>query len=419
MNEEIKKTSQKEVGLASVLVSETSRNGIVLFIAILFVAILSGVLGAFKNGEFQRSYDFVSIEKPFEEVDKTSDEFESYRKDSRETIVDKVVIMYDEELGENYEITVRWYKGYYKNYFFGSSWFYLETMMNTISVMIFYVALIQFLVAKKKEKDKVYLSLTGDINKIVVLDNSVPASSFEPFLGDWNDNRKVNQFISNTKYKLSKLERRTRFKVRKQFFKKNEGKMEFVETPEILSKTFKWYQIFNKDKRLKRKCRKYVNKKMTLESFLTKEYIEENVVYEKVKHFKYIYPSFIYNGKNGIHKTTDEYSAINSDDKRMRKDLIKKIFLGFSSTMVFATVLSFTLFRANETWLLVVYNVVLKMLPLVLQWILGIDYANSYMSDQLIPNQKYRLSIISLYLSNKDKYNTIQKPQYNLHKGSA
>lgn len=420
MNEEFNKKNKQELGVANLLVSETSRNGFVLFLAILIVAILSGVLGAFKNGEFQRSYDFVEINKPLLEVDYTSQEFENYKNDSREYIFDKTVLMYDEVLGENYEETVVWYKGYYKNYFYASSWFYLETLMNTLSVMIFYIALIQFLISKKKSNDKVFITVTGEINKIIVQDNAIPASSFEPFLDDWNNERKVKQFISNIKYKISKLERRTKFKVRKQFFKKNEeGKMVFYPNPEVLEKEFKWYQFLKKEKRFRDKCIKYIDKKQTWESFLTKDFIEENVVYEKVKYFRHIYPSFIYNGKNGIHKTTDEYSAIDSDSKRMRKDLFKKIILGFSVTAAFATILSFTLFRANDSWMIIVFNVVLKMLPLVLQWILGVDHSNVYMSEQLIPTQRYRLSIMSLYLANKERYSNVEKMHYNLNRGSV
>jgi hypothetical protein len=409
MNEMENKKPQPEKTGASVLVSETSRNGLVLIIAILFVSIMSGILGAFKNGEFQKTYDFVLVDIALDEVDYESDIFSQHTEKSRDFIYDKEIIMYDEQLGETYTLLVPWYKGYYKNYFFVSSWFYLETMMNTIMVTIFYIALINFLIAKKKSRDAVYLKLTGEINKIVVEENDVPSTTFEPFLDDWNNVRKKRQFESNIKYKISKLERKTKFKIKKVFqIKDDDGKVKFTYEPEALDKKYKLTQWFKKDYRIQRKAKRYINKKLSLESFLSKEYVEENVLYERVKYFKYIYPSFIYNGKNGIHKTTDEYSAITSDDKKKKKDLVKKIMLGFSATAAFAMVLSFTLFSADENWLIVVYTVILKLLPLVLQWILGVDYSNSYMSDQLIPTQKYRLSIINMYLSNRDDYIKLQ-----------
>ena len=66
MNEQgIKKPKIEKIG-SSILVSESSRNGIVLIIAILFAAIMGGVLGAFKNGEFQKTYDFVQVEMALE-----------------------------------------------------------------------------------------------------------------------------------------------------------------------------------------------------------------------------------------------------------------------------------------------------------------------------------------------------------------
>ena len=404
MNETVFKKPEIGKAIGNVLISETSRNGLILIIAIVFVSIMSGILGAFKNGEFQRTYDFVSVDVPVSEVDYTDDIFSQFSKDSREFKYDKVEILYDEELGENYEVTTYWYKGYYKNYFFGSSWFFLETMMNTLMVTIFYIALINYLIAKKKSDDVVYRKLTSEINDIVIEKNSVPSSTFEPFLDEWNGDRKVKQFISNIKYKLSKLERRTPFKVRKIFYKRDEqGKLIFVKDEEFLNKKIK-FLAFRKGWLLQKRARHYIQTKERLNSFLSEEYILQNVVYEKVKYFKYIYPSFVYNGKNGIHKTTDEYSAITPDSKKLKKDLVAKVMLGFAVTSAFATVLSFTLFKADENWLIIVYTVILKLLPLVLQWILGIDYSNTYMSDQLIPTQKYRLSIINIYLSDKDKY---------------
>ncbi|NCU41381.1 MAG: hypothetical protein EOM19_01490 [Candidatus Moranbacteria bacterium] len=406
MTEIEKRKPRPEATGMNILVSETSRNGLVLIVAILFVSIMSGILGAFKNGEFQQTYDFVQVEKAVSEINFEEEIFSQMTKKSRQVIYDKEEVLYNEELGETYVVTTSWFKGYYKSYFYESSWFYLETMMNTITVTIFYIALINFLIAKKKTKDVVYLKLTGDINDIVVEKNNVPSTTFEPFLDDWNSERKKRQFKANIRYKISKLERKTPFKIKKIFKEKNEeGQFVFVREPEFLKKKFK---IFTKNRIKQRRANRYINRKMSLESFLTSEYISENVLYERVKYFKYIYASFIYNGKNGIHKTTDEYSAITSNDAKKNKDLFKKMVLGLAATLSFATVLSFTLFSANENWLIVVYNVALKLLPFILQWILGIDYSNRYMSDQLIPTQKYRLNIINMYLSNREKYNMIE-----------
>ena len=247
MNELENRKPQSEKMGTNILVSETSRNGIVLIIAILFVSIMSGILGAFKNGEFQKTYDFVQVDIAISEVDFNDPVFSQLTDKSREFIYDKEIIMYDEEFGETYVIKVPWYKGYYKNYFFNSSWFYLETLMNTIMVTIFYVALINFLIAKKKSQDRVYLRLTSEINNIVVERNDVPSTTFEPFLDDWNSSRKKRQFKSNIKYKLSKLERKTKFKIKRLFQEKDEnGKVRFNYEPEILTKKFKWYEWFSK-----------------------------------------------------------------------------------------------------------------------------------------------------------------------------
>ena len=155
-----------------------------------------------------------------EEVDLNDRAFSELSIDSRVIKFDKKVIYYDEILGESFEKTEYWYKGYYKNYFYSSPWFYLETLMNTITVIIFYVALVNFLIIKKKSKDYLFTKMTDEIDDLVSVRNDVPASSFEPFLDDWNEKRKIRQFKSNMKYKISKLERKTPFRIKGYLYKK-------------------------------------------------------------------------------------------------------------------------------------------------------------------------------------------------------
>jgi len=394
-----KETTQETAG-RRVLVSKTSRNGIILILAVLIVAGLSGLLGAFKNGEFQRTYDFVSVNVAVADLDYEAEIFDQMSKDSRQVYSIEPKIIYDEETNTTTIQETNWYSGYYKSYFFASEWFYLETLFNTVLVMIFYISLINFLISRRQDKDEIYIALSSDINGMIV-DNDLPAVKFEPFLDIWNNNRKIKQHIANVKFQISKLIKKTPYRIRKVFDKKDDkGNILFVFPAELHEK-IKFYHLIKLNRR--RRQLKFYQKKTILESKLTKSYIENTVVFEKVKYFKQIDPSFIYSGKNGLHKTTDEYSSIQNDGKVLSKDLRKKVLVGFSITMMITSILAFTMFKATDDWIVIVYMVALRMLPLVLQTIMGIDYSNSYMQKQLIPTIKYRLSIASVFLANDGK----------------
>jgi hypothetical protein len=375
------------------LISKTTRNGVIFFIAVILISILSGALGAFKNGEFQKTYDLISVEVPVKDLDYGDDVFESYTSKSREVFYIRKEIKFNEQTQENFTVETEYYRGYYTKYFFESSWFYLETALNISLMFMFYITFVNFLISKKEEKDKIFNMLSDEINKLVYEDNAIPSSSFEPFLEDWNDKRKKKQYISNMKYKLNLLENKTSFKVRKEFWKKEElenGKTRLV---------------FKKPERpLTKKEERYYSKRERIKSFLDENYIEENAVFEKVKYFKYIYPSFVHSGKNGVHKTNDEYSSMKTSSEVYRNDLFKKLGISLMVTSLFATVLSFTIFRLTDDWIVIAYNILLKFLPLTLQAILAVWYSNIYMNQQLIPNLKNRLNIINIYLSEKDQY---------------
>ena len=183
--------------------------------------------------------------------------------------------------------------------------FYSETFLHTLMVMILYIALTNFLIVRKKEDNENYKKLIKDLNEITIETNSLPATTFEPFIEEWNNQRKIKQHISNIKYKLSRLENKTSYKVRKTFYVKTDQGIVFKE-PE-------------QESLLNRKERKYLYKKKELETFLEKEYIEKHVLFEKVKHFKKIHPSFVTTGKNDIVKSTDEYSSIKNNKENKHK----------------------------------------------------------------------------------------------------
>lgn len=375
-----------KTGDTNVLVSTQTRNLFVLIVAVIVIMIISGILGAFKSGKFMKTYDFVEVNIPYDEVNYNDPIFKDLTDRSKEVIKYEKEYMFNEETQENIEIKVKMYKGYNTKYFFQSSWFYGDAALNTLIVLIFYITLVGYLLAKRMMNDQLYIKLEGELNQLVIEENQLPAVTFEPFIYDWNMIRKKKQHISNIKYKLAKLEQKTPYKIRKEFYVKNEeGKVVFqIPNRELTYKEFK-----------------YLETKENLESYITDEYINEHVEFEKVKYFKYIHPSFVTTGKNEIIQSTDEYSAIQTNKEKQSKDYAKKALLGLAISFAIASLLSYTLFKIDEGWLVVVWNVFMRMLPLVLQVVLAIDYVNRLMGTQKIPVLRYRLNIANLYLANK------------------
>jgi hypothetical protein len=390
---EIKTLEEKIIdGVSSTLTSKPVKNTAILVLSIIIVTVLSGILGAFKGGEFQRTYDFVSVEMALSEVNFEDPIFENIKPNSRVTIVEKEFIRYDEELGVTYSEYVTWYKGYYKNYFFVSPWYYTDLGTNTLLMIIFYLGLTSFLINTKISKDPVYIKLEEDLNHLILNTGEVTSSKLEPFMDRWNLARKKKQHISNTKAELSKLTKKTSYKTRREFMKIDENKQIIFVVPE---------------RKLKWKEKKYLNKKEKIESFLTKEYIESVAPFEKVKYFKNISTSFVHTGNNSLGPTIDEYSNIEPDKKVLGRDLFRKVLLSLSAAAAVTSILAFTLFRAADDFWSILFAVGLRMLPLALQVFLSMDYSNNYVRKQSIPILKYRLNIINLFLKEQKGVETL------------
>lgn len=378
-------THNIEAKETNILVSKNARSLLILILATIVIMLINGILGAFKSGKLYKTYDFVEVNILLEDVDYSLPIFESYTKASREIIKVEKRYVYDEETNENFVITVEMYKGYYTKFFFQSYWFYTDTGLNSLTAMILYITLVNFLIAKRSSENPIFKKLDEEINELVIVTNSVPSTTFEPFMEEWNNQRKIKQHISNIKYKLAVLENKTPYKIKKAFYIRN-GNGLIYQIPE---------------RTLTKKEQKYLEKREALESFITQEYIENHVLFEKVKNFKTIYASFVTTGKNEIVKSTDEYSSIRSNANKQLEDYLRKALLGFAIAFGTGILLSFVLFRLDDDWLFVVFSVALKMLPLILQAILANSYSNKHITVQMIPIQRYRLNLINMYLSTR------------------
>lgn len=370
------------------LVKNQTFHFLTLIFATIIILVISGILGAFRSGKFEKTYDYVKVNQNYQDIDYNSEVFKFWSKESKEVIEIRTELIYHEPSGTFIEIEYPFYKGYYSNYFWESSWFYVDTLTNSLIIMLFYITLTNFLISRNKAKNGEYLYLKDEINEIVLVKNEIPSSSFEPFMEKWNYGRKVNQHISNVKFKLSKLESKTKYEIKKEFYIIEENGDSTFKIP---------------DRVLTPEEEKYLKTKKELELLITEQYIKTNIRFSKVKHFKTIHPSFVTTGKNSIIESTDEYSSIKSDTNKRSEDFTKKGLFGLALSMVIASVLSFTLFSAEEGWLLILYSIFIRLLPLVLQVVMSLMYINTHFEQQLIPTLKNRLNIINIYLSDKNK----------------
>lgn len=266
---------------------------------------------------------------------------------------------------DTFEVTV------YTKFFFQHPFWYINTLTRTVSAILLFYSVFNYLLTKHKDVHKRYIELSNEM--IDLSNNHLDPSTFEPWMEDvFNHKRKIAQHISNIKYRLGLLEKHTSYKIR------------------LLAK---------KDPN-NPKCAKYVHIRDDLHYKLTPEYITDVVVHRGVRNFKYIHPTFVLCGVNRIGRTTDSYSLIESDSKRLSKDVMLRAVLSTLLTIMFATLLTITVVNATDRpWYWVLIDILTTIAPLLLQIPLAYDYCNTYMEEHLITNLLNRRTIALLYLA--------------------
>lgn len=272
----------------------------------------------------------------------------------------------------------------YTKFFFQHVFWYMTTIVNLISALLIFYSIFNYLITKRKATYKKYLDLDQEIESLA--QESLDPVTFEPWMvSSFNKPRKIKQHISNIKYKLDRLERKTPYK----------------------------YKHPVKDSPYMDKHRRYMEKKQELQSFLDEAYIEEYVMDRDVKGFLYIYPTFVTSGYNMTGRTTDSFSRIRSNAQRLGRDSIKKVAISTLLTVMFATLLTITIINSTDKpWYWVVLNVITSITPLIIQIPMAFDYCDSYMDEQLITNLVARRTIAYLYLADmkeRERLQTINK----------
>lgn len=282
----------------------------------------------------------------------------------------------------------------YTKFFFQYPFWYISTATSLGSAIILYYTLFNYLVAVGKEKDRKYVELEKQVDEMT--DKLLDPVTFEPWMHDeFNKGRKINQHKSNVKYSIEQLERRTPYDIKRVF----KPYFELIKTDSDKAKEY-----LSTLGKLKRRQKKYLKTKEMLLSHLDDTYINEYVVNGRVKHFKYIYPMFVYNGDNGVGKTVDSYSLMKDDGSRLVSEAGSKVLMSVIITVLFAvlfTVTAVSSYQQEPFWIVV--NAVSKIAPLFIQIPMAIDYHNHFMKDQLIHNLLARRSIGLLYLASMRK----------------
>ena len=288
----------------------------------------------------------------------------------------------------------------YTKFFFQSAWWYFDTGLSLVSAIFLFYAMFNYLLVRSKD---IRIEHVNGENTIKQLNEKyLDPDTFEPWIDVvFNRKRKIKQHIRNTRYELKKLEIETPYAIRRRF--KNHFK-NVIEVPEgnLLPVLYK---------SMSKKEREYLDRKEELLEKLEEQYIKEYVVDTDVANFKEIKAGFVYSGVNHEGIGQDEYSAIKTDQQRIRSTIVSKLLISLATTLSFAsilTVLSVTVSQQDALW--IVLTVLMKIVPLFLQVYFAIDYNNWFMENQLLPNLKFRENIAMLYLAEMKRQGKITEP---------
>lgn len=298
------------------------------------------------------------------------------------------------EIPNNLKVTI------YTKFFFDSAWWYFDTGMSLISAIFLFYALFNYMIIRSKDTRIEHVNGEQTIKQLN--EKYLDPDTFEPWVDDvFNRRRKIEQHIRNTKYELKKLEMETPFTVRRRFKKHFKN---IVEVPEdnLLPVV---YQPLTKQER------KYLDKKEEILAKLQTDYIEEYVVDTDVKHFKAIRAGFVYSGINHEGVGQDEYSTIQTDRERVRGSIFSKVLVSLAITLGFASVLTILAVNVSQQAPLWIFlTVLMKIVPLFLQFYFAVDYNNWFMENQLLPNLKFRENIAMMYLAEMKRQGIINEP---------
>lgn len=205
---------------------------------------------------------------------------------------------------------------------------------------------------------------------------SVDPVTFDPFLVDFNQDRKILKYKKAISYRMDKLNKRVKPKDLKAWVdwnrefdiwnKKSDEEKETIEKPITRNK--------------------YVNKRLTLEVQMSDEFIAERIHYMRIK-YKPIKKSFVTNGYVGRQNNDDQYD-VESAVWKMVRDLGPKIiitagYLAFINSLIIELV-------SEPNWQTALVAIALKVIPIVMQIYNAITYVNAFIRDKVMVDFRTR-----------------------------
>lgn len=363
----------------NIVSNKHARSTFFLILTTVIIFVINGLLPTIEGRSHYTADPIIVTYKEYLEMKEENDSY-ALTWSSESAIIEYKLKHTDDNLHtvpvpDDFEVSV------YTKYFFQHTFWYLTTITRVVSAVMLFYTVFNYTLTKYKDSYTKYLELSNEMTTLS--NNALDPSTFEPWMNDsFNRNRKIAQHISNTKYKLGRLDQRTKYEIRK----------------------------LAKEDPSNPKCARYIRKRNDLQSRLDTKYIEDVIVHRHVKHFKYIHTSFVTCGTNRLGRTTDSYSLIETDGKRLSVDILSKSVLSTILTILFAALLTVTVVGATDRqWYWVVLDVLITIVPLLLQIPLALDYCNYYMDDHLIANLITRRTIALLYLADMKKGNTYEK----------
>lgn len=398
------KTEDVTKGAARVLTDKKSRSIVFLIISTILILMINSMLPTIEGNSHytvnpvEVTYaEYLTMKSKDEHINltwKSEQDIEKYKddyiKENPELTEDeKLLITIPDEM----RIKV------FTQFFYEYTFWYLATGTSLASAVILFYSIFNYLIIRAKERNERYLKLDKEVDTMA--DNSLDPITFEPWMDFvFNTRRKRAQHVSNIKFKLDKLERKTSYSI-KRYFREYYAEDDIEERKEILADLGK----------LKWKKKKYFNKKEKYLALLDEDYIEQYALDGKVKYFKYIHPMFVQSGVNVSGNTVDSYSLIESDGGRMVKDARTKIILSLASTLILTALFTVTAVGSVDQapmWFFI--NIVSKVAPLFLQIPMAFNYSLNFMEGHLIKNLKSRRTIGLLYLADMEQGVSLESP---------
>lgn len=206
-----------------------------------------------------------------------------------------------------------------------------------------------------------------------VVDSSIDPNTFDPFMVDFNINRKTRQYKKAINTKIAKLERKA------------------------TSEDLEDWVLSQREKREPE--REFGRKKLVLLKQLDPEFIADRIIYMDIN-YKPIEKSFVTNGYQS-RNNDDELYKVESGAWKMIRELSPRFVITIAWLVVANSI--FVEVLEDADWRVVAVKIGLKLLPIAMQIYGAKGYVKSYIQTKIMVDFRTRIEIITLYLASLNK----------------